>query len=79
MVSSVIGEAWYLALEAEVGIAMTIETIDGKVTVEDRNWLKYELYKARSESGDPLLQSLSIVIPLGEEVWIVRKEYGESS
>ena len=56
---------WYEALAAEFGIV---------IATSDPEALRQRLYKARRESGDPDLDSLSVRIsPLlpNEEIWIV--------
>lgn len=57
---------WYLAKEAEIGIA--IETDDIERT-------KAGLYKARSEAADESLKEISIVVPPGTEnqLWLIKR------
>ncbi len=59
-------ELWLLALRSPDGVC--IET-------NDRHLLKQQLYRARKEEGNPLLDELMIVLPVEEtELWIGPKD-----
>ena len=73
-------EVWYQALDCEIGLAVSVETIDGRINKSDRRWLQRELYAARTASLAVVLQSLSLVLPVKEdEIWIMRSNYAETS
>jgi len=49
---------WYAVLELEAGISISTKP-------EDKELLKQQLYRARSEAGDERLNALSIITPKG--------------
>lgn len=60
-------EYWYGALASEkAGLA---------ISTNDRRLLREQLYRARSEAGDPELEMLGIAYPdIDGELWIVKKD-----
>lgn len=58
---------WYAALASEkAGIA---------ISTNDRRLLREQLYRVRSEAGDPKLEALGIAWPdVDGELWIVKKD-----
>lgn len=58
---------WYEALNDPIGV---------KLFTENRRATMQQLYRAREKSGDPQLQTLSIVVsPSAQnELWIVKQE-----
>lgn len=61
-------DLWYAVLELDVGIGISISS-------EDKELLRQQLYRTRSESGDEKLNQLAILTPEGKnELWIVRRD-----
>lgn len=60
-------DLWYQALKSgPVGIG---------IKSDDRNTLRSQLWRVRKESGDPDLQELFIMLPVGsDELWIIRHD-----
>lgn len=56
---------WNRALTCEIGI---------RIQTTDKAHLTALLYNVRKASGDPRLQSLIILRPNNDEVWICKKE-----
>ncbi len=55
---------WRQATQAEFGI---------RFQVSDRRGIQAILYKARKAEGDPSLDAIMMVMPKGDEIWLVKK------
>lgn len=57
-------EYWYRALRSEFGL---------RLEVSDQAAIMLDLYKARTETGDPALAGLELARMKNGEIWIVKK------
>lgn len=55
---------WHRARSEEFGVALR---------VDDRRGIQKILYDARTEAADPALQEIMMVMPKGDEIWLIKK------
>lgn len=64
-------EYWQAVLQLTVGIALS---------TDDRQLLRQQLYRARTEAKDLSLEGIVILFPEKEdELWLVRKDFDATS
>lgn len=60
-------ELWITALQSPKGI---------RIETNDRHLLKNQLYRARKDAGNPLLDTLCLILPINDaEIWIVKRTH----